>query len=357
MPLDVRRRLRRVAARERAELRRRHRERARCWNSRYSTPIAARPSNERGAPVQRDRVLDLVDRADLQMVVQVRADAGQVAHDAECRAPRAARRARCPRAAGSAASRSSQPRAAPRGARARAAAPPRRRRHAGRDASRPSRGSISTRSTSAPVRTLEVRAAERRAQERLRRAPAPAAALVHLEVGVAEIVAAIELGDLRDPALLGGIAPRVEDLPAHAPFLDAQLAARAVKLVGAVLVVLGALEHRQHVVPRPAAQPERRPVVVVGPLTAHVDHRVDRRAAAEHLAARVADRAAVQARRPARCDSTNRCAGCRSCTDSRPGHRSRSSRPCRRPRAAARSCSDRPTADSRARSPRCPRRR
>ena len=61
-------------------------------------------------------------------------------------------------------------------------------------------------------------------------------------------------------------------------------------------VVLGALEHRQHVVPRPAAQPVRGPVVVVGLLAAHVDHRVDRRAAAEHLAARIADAAAVQAR-------------------------------------------------------------
>ena len=142
----------------------------------------------------------------------------------------------------------------------------------------------------------QVRPLQHRPKERLGCAPAHAAPLIHLKIGVAEIVAAIELRDLRDAALLGGLAPGVENLPAHAPLLDAQLAAAAMELIGAVLIVFGALEHRQHVVPRPAAQALRGPVVVVGLLSAHVDHRVDRRAPAEHFAARVADAAAVQAR-------------------------------------------------------------
>ena len=71
----------------------------------------------------------------------------------------------------------------------------------------------------------EIRPLQHRPQERLGRAPAHAAPLVHLKIGVAEIVAAIELRDLRDAAFLGRVAPRVEDLPAHAPLLDAQLAA------------------------------------------------------------------------------------------------------------------------------------
>ena len=105
----------------------------------------------------------------------------------------------------------------------------------------------------------QIRPLQHRPQERLGRAPAHAAPLIHLKIGVAEIVAAIELRDLRDAALLGRVAPRVEDLPAHAPLLDAQLAAAAMELIGAVLVVFGAFEHRQHVVPRPAAQALARP--------------------------------------------------------------------------------------------------
>src|SRR5690606_17171194 len=159
------------------------------------------------------------------------------------------------------------------------------RRHAGshRDARRPPR--TVARLDIDPLdqrmrQDFEIRPPESRPQERLRRAPAHAAPLVHLEVGVAEIVATVELRNLRDPALLRRFAPRIEDLPADAALLDAQLAARPVKLVGAVLIVLRALEYGQHVVPGPPAVAELGPVVVVAALPAHVDHRVDRRAAA-----------------------------------------------------------------------------
>ena len=79
---------------------------------------------------------------------------------------------------------------------------------------------------------VEIRAAQHRPEECLRRAPAPPAALIHLKIRGAESVAAVEFGDLRYPALDGRVAPRVEDLPAHAPLLDAQFPARAVELVG-----------------------------------------------------------------------------------------------------------------------------
>ena len=52
----------------------------------------------------------------------------------------------------------------------------------------------------------------------------------------------------------------------------------------------------QHVVPAPARQAELPPAVVVGGLAAHVDHGVDGRAAADHLAARIGDGAAAEAR-------------------------------------------------------------
>ena len=67
---------------------------------------------------------------------------------------------------------------------------------------------------------------------------------------------------------------------------------RPVAIHRAVLVVLQPLEHRQHLVPGPVLVAERRPVVVVLLLAAHVDHGVDRGAAAQHAPARVMDRAA-----------------------------------------------------------------
>ena len=58
-----------------------------------------------------------------------------------------------------------------------------------------------------------------------------------------------------------------------------------------LFVVLGFLEIGQYVAKRPAAVPGRRPVVVVEPVAAHVDHAVDGARSAQHLAARNIDRA------------------------------------------------------------------
>ena len=52
------------------------------------------------------------------------------------------------------------------------------------------------------------------------------------------------------------------------------------------LVVLDALEHRQHVLPAPAAIAELRPVVIVLPLAAHPHHAVDGARPAEHFSTR-----------------------------------------------------------------------
>ncbi len=55
-------------------------------------------------------------------------------------------------------------------------------------------------------------------------------------------------------------------------------------------------EEWQHIVPAPALAAHLAPLVVVAGLAAHIDHAVDRGAAAKHLAARIADGATVQAR-------------------------------------------------------------
>src|SRR4029077_6621318 len=107
---------------------------------------------------------------------------------------------------------------------------------------------------------FEVAPAQNRPQKGARSAPAHPAALVDLEVRVAEIVAAIELLDLRDAALRRGLTPSVQDLPAHAPLLDAHFSASAVQRIATVCVVLGAFEIRQHLVPGPALVAQFRPV-------------------------------------------------------------------------------------------------
>ena len=121
--------------------------------------------------------------------------------------------------------------------------------------------------------------------------------LVDLEIAAALVVAAVEvlgLGDARPrrPRL----AECVEDLPVQALLLDPPFAAGAVQLVGPVEVVLGPLEVGQDVVPAPAGVAQLAPAVVVRGLAAHVDHAVDRRAAAQHLAARIIEHATAESR-------------------------------------------------------------
>ena len=266
VPLDVRGRLRRIALRERAELRRRHRERP---GAEQRVLERHRGLAEPGAraPIQRDGVVDLVDRADLQVVVQIRADAGRVAHDADAVLAAAARRGRCPRAAGSAASRST-PAASSTSRRARKACAARaavERTATPTARSAPSRVSVEHALDERAGAHREIRRGSARAAER------PCVALQRRprrwfiwKYALPKLSPRLNSAIFGMPHSCRRVAPRVENLPAHAPLLDAQLAARAVQLVRAVLVVLGALEHRQHVVPRPAAQPERGPVVVVG---------------------------------------------------------------------------------------------
>ena len=139
--------------------------------------------------------------------------------------------------------------------------------------------------------------------------------------------------------LLGGVAERVEDRPsAAAAARPAIRRPRRATRSSPRVVVLGLLEIGQHVVPAPAGIAELAPAVVVGRLAAHVDHAVDRGAAAQHLAARIGERAAVEPGLGLGLSSSSRCADCRCSRGSRPGYGSSDSCPCRRPRAAGRAC-------------------
>ncbi|MCY1228496.1 hypothetical protein D9M72_408170 [compost metagenome] len=141
----------------------------------------------------------------------------------------------------------------------------------------------------------QVAALLRRAQERLRRVPADAGALVDVEIAGAFVAAAVEIRRFGNAGFGGGFLERVEHVPAHAGPFHPPFAASAVHVVGTLIVVLRLLEERQHVVPAPAGAAELAPMVVVARLAAHVDHAVDRGAAAKHLAAGIAEGTAVEA--------------------------------------------------------------
>ena len=124
---------------------------------------------------------------------------------------------------------------------------------------------------------------------------AEAGFLGHLEIGRAEIVAVVKILDLRHAEFLGRLADRVEDRPGQALLLDAQFAVLAVERAIEGVMVLRSTKQRQDVVPTPADIAELAPAVIVGGLTAHIDHAVDGGAAAHHLPARIGEAAAVEA--------------------------------------------------------------
>ncbi|MNE37513.1 hypothetical protein D3C80_1313670 [compost metagenome] len=84
-------------------------------------------------------------------------------------------------------------------------------------------------------------------------------------------------------------------MPGQALAFHPPLAARAVQVAIPAEVILHLEEQRPQLFPAPAGVAFGGPAVVVTGLAAHVDHPVDRRAAAEHLAARVLQRTAVEA--------------------------------------------------------------
>ena len=103
------------------------------------------------------------------------------------------------------------------------------------------------------VTQREVRAARDRPQERLRRVPAHAAPLVHLEIADALVVAGVEVGGGGNADLLAAASrpPRGSPSAAAAPRRATSPPAPWNSL-GAAVVVLAALEQRQHRVPAPA---------------------------------------------------------------------------------------------------------
>src|SRR5262249_13365922 len=264
--LDVGPLARRIGAREQPELRGRHGERA-AAEQRVVEPHAGAANRRTIDLVERFGAFNPIDEPQLQVILQVLADAGLVEHDGNAELPELVR-----------------------GADAGEFEDLHRANRAGRENDFAADARGSPRAVLAPVYgdgtpflkldpldqavelEAQVGALEHRREAGARPRPAPPALLVDVENAAALVVAGVEIGDALDARLLRRRAERVEDVPAHARRLDAQLAADRVCLARPEKMVLVAPEERQHVVGAPANEPELAPVVVVRGLPAHVDH-------------------------------------------------------------------------------------
>ena len=158
-------------------------------------------------------------------------------------------------------------------------------------------------------------------QKRFGRVPAPTAFLVDFKVADAFVRAAVEIVGSRNTGLHGGLGERVQHIPAQALFFNPPFAAciavpqslvinalalfhhfrrrsfGTVQVVRAEVMVFVHFEVGQTVLPAPTrVAGDGCPLVVIARLAAHVNHAVDAGAAAEHLAARVAQAATIEAR-------------------------------------------------------------
>jgi hypothetical protein len=140
---------------------------------------------------------------------------------------------------------------------------------------------------------LQVGSSTRRVEESARRRPAPAVLLRHLVVAEALLVAVVVVDGARIALGDAGVDEGVEDLVLLVHVGDVELAALAAAVVAAALEMLGLLEVRQHRLVGPPAIAELRPGIVVERLSADIQHAVDRARAAQGLAARDRDRAAL----------------------------------------------------------------
>ena len=133
-------------------------------------------------------------------------------------------------------------------------------------------------------------------QKAARRAVAAAVFLVDVEIGAAVVVAGVEILDAGNTGLFGGIDEAVEQIPLYARRFDAPFAAGLMEAAIGFEMVFLLLVKGQKVIPAPAFEAEIAPAVIILRLSAHIDHGIDGRTAAEHFTTRIGDGASAQTR-------------------------------------------------------------
>ena len=141
---------------------------------------------------------------------------------------------------------------------------------------------------------VEIGTVHHRVEVRARRAEAPSALDVAVEAGETLLAVAVDIIGQLVARLLHGTEEGVAEGIRGGPALDYQRSVAAAVLVGAGDAGLHSLEVREAVRVRPLFHARiGRPTLVVEWVAALEDHSVDAARAAEHLAARVVDAAAV----------------------------------------------------------------
>ncbi len=262
-------------------------------------PGALEPPFERGAEfldraareiVESDRKRAAIDEADLEVILQTRADAGQVMHDFDAmllqqrRGPDARElqhMRRIDRAAGhhDFAARGGDP--------------------LGTVLEIGDSGRALARDHDARGERVgldfEIGAFAHRPQIFVGGAGAPAIAHRELVIAGTFLGRAVEILVARNPRGLGRRDESFADRMLESQIGDAQRTAGAVECIGAALLILGLLEIRQHVVIAPAGIAELAPMIEILRLAADIDEAVDRARTAEDLAARPHDLPAIDA--------------------------------------------------------------
>ena len=132
----------------------------------------------------------------------------------------------------------------------------------------------------------QVRAPPRLGQKGARGRPAKTSPARHLGIADPLLLRAVIIGGERKPDLLRGFDKAVGQGQDRPIILDEERAALAAILRTSRHVMLGFLEMGKDVRIALAAVSHLRPTVVIGRITADIEHAVDRAGAAQHLAAR-----------------------------------------------------------------------
>ena len=99
-----------------------------------------------------------------------------------------------------------------------------------------------------------------------------------------------------DACLFSRILEAIKQLPPDPRVIDPPFSLRAVERVGWGGMALLLDEIGQNLIPAPAGEAQLPPAIIIGRLPSHIDHGIDGRAAADHLAARIGNGAASKAR-------------------------------------------------------------
>ena len=108
-----------------------------------------------------------------------------------------------------------------------------------------------------------------------------------------QVFAIVEVGRMGQAHFLSRLDEDIDQRVGFGKILHIQGAALAMGGIGTALVMFGAHEIGQDLVPRPAPAAALRPGVVIAAVAPDIDHAIDRRRPAQHLAARPEQAAAV----------------------------------------------------------------